>query len=170
VPDYQGRWNGDYVVTSCTSDGDFQRGNFCGEFPTTDLYALTMGLSQDRDAVNGTSDFGDLPGPVQGSIRMSGHLLLSAAFTLPVDDFVIDVTLADWEALSTDNERMTGRFGMVVRAARLQGSARIDFELRIFGKTSTTPVASQPCQGPDAPGRAGTRHQAPVRIPDATRA
>jgi Bacterial Ig-like domain (group 2) len=96
VPDYQGRWNGDYSITRCSADGDWQRGNFCAEFPTGDLFALTMGLTQNRHAVSGSSDFGELPGPVQGSIRMSGHLLLSASFTIPADDVVIDVTLTDW--------------------------------------------------------------------------
>ena len=161
VPDYQGRWNGDFSVTGCTADGDFQRGNFCAEFPTADLFALTMGLTQNRDAVNGSSDFGDLPGPVQGSIRMSGHLMLSASFTFPDDDIVVDVTLTDWEALTTDNERMTGRFAFAVRASRLQGTARIECDLRTFGKTSTTPVAAQSRAGgrifPDAVRRAVRR-------------
>jgi hypothetical protein len=147
VPDYQGRWNGDYTVTRCTADGDFQRGNFCAEFPTANLFALTMGLTQNRDAVNGPSDFGDLPGPVQGLIRTSGHLMLSANFTVPEDDVVIDVTLTDWEALTTDNERMTGRFAMVIRASGLQGTVRIDFDLRIFGKTSATPIAAESRDG-----------------------
>jgi hypothetical protein len=74
---------------------------------------------------------------------MSGHLLLSASFTVPADDIVIDVTLTDWEALTTDNERMTGRFVLVIRASGLQGSGRVECDLRIFGKTSTTPVASE---------------------------
>lgn len=158
VPDYQGRWNGDFSVTGCTADGDFQRGNFCSEFPTPDLFALTMGLTQNRDAVNGSSDFGDLSGPVQGAIRMSGHLMLSASFTIPEDDIVVDVTLTDWEALTSDNERMTGRFAFAVRASRLQGTARIECDLRTFGKTSTTPVAAQSRAGgrifPDAVRRA----------------
>jgi Bacterial Ig-like domain (group 2) len=161
VPDYQGRWNGDFSVTGCTADGDFQRGNFCAEFPTPDLFALTMGLTQNRDAVNGSSDFGDLPGPVQGSIRTSGHLMLSASFTFPDDDIAVDVTLTDWEALTTDNERMTGRFAFAVRASRLQGTARIECDLRSFGKTSTTPVAAQSRAGgrifPDAVSRAVRR-------------
>ena len=101
------------------------------------------------------------PGPVQGSIRMSGHLTLLASFTLPEDDIVIDVTLTDWETLTTDNERMNGRFALVVRASRLQGTARIDCDLRIFGKTSTTPVAAGSRAGgrmlPDAVRRAVTR-------------
>ena len=66
VPDYQGRWNGDFSVTGCTADGDFQRGNFCAEFPTADLFVLTMGLTQNRDAVYGPSDFGDLARPGAG--------------------------------------------------------------------------------------------------------
>ena len=157
VPDYQGRWNGDFSVTGCSADGDFQRGNFCAEFPAGDLFALTMGLTQNRDAVSGPSDFGDLPGPVEGSIRTSGHLILSAGFTGSDDDIVIDVTLTDWEALTTDNERMTGRFALVIRTSGLQGSVRLDCELRIFGKTSTTPVAFESRTGGRMLGDAVTR-------------
>ena len=58
--------------------------------------------------------------------------------------------MRSWEALTTDHERMTGRFALVVRASRLQGSARVDCDLRVFGKTSTTPFASK--------SRAGDRH------------
>jgi hypothetical protein len=53
VPDYQGRWNGDYSVTRCSADGDWERGNFCAEFAPADLFVLTMGLTQNRDVVNG---------------------------------------------------------------------------------------------------------------------
>jgi hypothetical protein len=142
VPDYHGRWNGDYTLGRCTADGDWLRGDFCGEVPTGDLGPIMLGLTQNRADVNGTSDFGELPGPVQGTIRMSGHLPLSGTFTVTIEDFVVDVTLADWEALSIDNDRMTGRFALVFRSSRLEGSARVECDLRIVGKTSSTPLVA----------------------------
>jgi hypothetical protein len=45
-----------------------------------------------------------------------------------------EVTVSNWETLSTDNQRMTGRYALSFRAAALQGSARIDAELRIVAK------------------------------------
>ena len=140
VPDYQGRWNGDFRVSSCTADGDFQRINACSPFAPEDLFVLTMGLSQNRDEVSGTSDFGDLPGPITGSIRTSGHLLLSAVFTVRDEDIVLDVSVPDWEALSIDNERMTGKFTLIFKASGAQGSLRLNCDLRIFAKTSATPA------------------------------
>ena len=141
VPDYHGRWNGTHRITGCTADGDFQATNFCGAFTLGSQFALTMSLTQNRDAVTGTSNIADPPSAVQGSIRTSGNLDLSGKFTVAVQDgVVIDVTLADWEATSTDNERMTGRFGLILRVAQLQGSARIDNDLSGFIKTSTTPA------------------------------
>jgi hypothetical protein len=38
---------------------------------------------------------------------------------------------------------MTGRFALEFRAARLQGSARVESDLRIVGKTSGAPVVSE---------------------------
>jgi hypothetical protein len=107
-----------------------------------------MALTQTRDAVTGTSDFADPPSAVQGSIRMSGHLDLSGTFPLTVEPgFVIDVSLIDWEATTTDNDRMTGRFSLVLRSAQLQSSARIDNDLGTFRKISPTPAAVRSTAG-----------------------
>ncbi len=39
---------------------------------------------------------------------------------------------------------MTGRFRVTMRAAGLQGSIRIDGELRVVAKTSSTPLVAVP--------------------------
>ena len=151
VPDYQGRWNGSHRVTRCTADGDFQLLDFCSEFGTGNSFVLTMGFTQTRDTVSGTSNLGDAPAPVTGSIRPTGHLDLSGTFTIFVDvGVVIDVTLVDWEATTTDNTTMTGRFSVIFRVAQLTGSARIDNDLSNFNKTSATPAIFA------VPGEGGT--------------
>jgi hypothetical protein len=148
VPDFHGRWSGDHRLTGCTADGDFQRGNFCGEFTIGDLFLLNMALTQNRDAVTGTSDFGDPPSAVQGSIRTSGHLALAGTFTVAIEPgVVVEATLVDWEATSTDNERMTGRFSLVLRVAQLQGSARLDNDRGTVRKVTPTPAAVRSVTG-----------------------
>ena len=140
VPDYHGRWNGTHRVTGCSQDGVFQETNFCGEFTIGDVFVMEMRLTQTRDAVTGTSDIADPPSAVQGSVRTSGHLGLSGTFTLTAEGLVLGVALADWESTTTDNDRMTGRFGLVITIPPLQGSARLDNDLVDFRKVSPTPA------------------------------
>jgi Bacterial Ig-like domain (group 2) len=149
VPDYQGRWNGGHRVTKCTADGDFLLLDFCSEFGAGSVYVLTMGFTQNRDTVSGTSNLGDAPATVQGSIRPTGQLDLSGTFTIFVDvGVVIDVTLVDWEATTTDNSTMTGDFSLTFRVAQFTGSARVDNDLSNFNKTSATPsVFERPGEG-----------------------
>jgi hypothetical protein len=54
-----------------------------------------------------------------------------------------EVTVSNWETLSTDNQRMTGRYALSFRAAARQGSARIDAELRIVAKGASGVVGSE---------------------------
>ena len=46
------------------------------------------------------------------------------------------------ETITTDNQRMTGRFTMTFRAAGIQGSVRFSGELRVVGKTAATPLTA----------------------------
>lgn len=145
VPDYHGRWRGDWSVTACAEEGDWR--GVCREFTTGSLWALNLGVTQTRDTVTGTTDFGDdLPGPVSGTIRTSGHLVVSGTYTITIEGLPMEVTVSDWETLTTDNERMTGRFRLGMRAAGLQGSFRTDGELRIVSKTSATPLLAAPSE------------------------
>lgn len=69
VPDYHGRWRGDWIATGCSDEGDWR--GACVDFPSGSLFGLSLDLTQTRDAISGTSDFGDdLPGAVSGTIRM----------------------------------------------------------------------------------------------------
>lgn len=135
LPDYQGRWQGDWSMSGCGDEGDWR--GACGELALGSLWAIALEATQNRDAVNGTVDFGDnQPGQVAGTIRMSGHLVLSGTYTIVQDGLPFEFAVSDWETLTTDNDRMTGRFRLTMRVAGLQGSLRLDGELRVVAKTS----------------------------------
>ena len=58
VPDYHGRWGGDWQVKSCSATGDFV--GICeDEFPPGELVGMTLNATQARDTITGTTDFGD---------------------------------------------------------------------------------------------------------------
>lgn len=139
VPDYHGLWQGDWRVTGCADEGDWV--GLCREFEVGSLWGLTLAVSQNRDAITGTVDFGRLPGPMSGTIRQSGHLVLTAAYTMTIEEEIAtDVTLTDWETITTGNNRMTGRFRATLQAPWCQGSLSADGELRVVIKTAAVPA------------------------------
>jgi hypothetical protein len=137
LPDYHGRWQGDWMTTACGDDGDWR--GACAEFPPGSLFGLLLALTQTGDTVSGTADFGDdSPGAVSGTIRMDGPLALGGTQTVVIEGIPVELVISDWETVTTDNERMTGRFRVTFRVAGLTGSIGIDGEVRIVAKTSTS--------------------------------
>lgn len=142
VPDYHGRWRGDWSATGCADEGDWR--GACAEFPVGSLFGLSLELTQTGDTVSGTTDFGDeLPGAVTGTIRMDGPLVLGGTYTVVFETVPVEITVGNWETVTTDNERMTGRFRLTLRAAGLQGSIGVEGETRIVAKTSAGMLLSQ---------------------------
>ncbi len=82
LPDYQGRWSGDWRIAGCTTDGDWARTDICRDVPVDSLLNLALVLTQDRDNASGNVTLDDLTGPAQGPIRPGGHLNLAGAFTV----------------------------------------------------------------------------------------
>lgn len=142
LPDYHGRWSGDWRVAGCTADGDWARTNICRDVPVGSLAPFALALTQDRDTAAGSVTLDDVTGPVQGSIRLGGQLNIVGTFTTTDQGVVLDSTVADWETITTDNQRMTGGFALVFRAAGLQGSVRFNGELRVVGKTAAAPLSA----------------------------
>lgn len=142
LPDYHGRWSGDWRVAGCTTDGDWARTDICRDVPVDSLLSFALALSQDRDNTSGNVTLDDVTGPVQGPIRLDGQLNVAGAFTSTDGGLVIDTTVADWETATTDNQRMTGRFTLNFRAAGMKGSVRFNGELRIVAKTAATPLSA----------------------------
>jgi hypothetical protein len=143
VPNYQGRWEGDWRVTSCSSSEDWL--DVCEEFRVGELFWISLVIEQNRDTVKGTTDFGDdLPGPVTGFIDMSGMLSVSGTYTILVDaGFLVELTVTDWETISLDNETMTGHMCVIGRAPGMEGSFEIDGEMRIVGKVGPSAAGTR---------------------------
>jgi hypothetical protein len=146
VPDYHGRWSGDWQVRSCSATGDWA--GACAEFPPGDLFGFTLNATQTRDTITGTTDFGDdLPGPITGTIATNGHLAVTGTYTVNVEGISLEVTVSDWDTNTTDNQTMTGRLRLTFRAAGLQGTLQNDGEIRVVTKVSSTPSAFPASQG-----------------------
>jgi hypothetical protein len=141
VPDYQGRWVGDWTAVGCTDDGDWR--GACSEFPSGSLWALWLDFTQTRDTISGRTDFGDgLAVAVAGTIMMSGPIVLNGTSGIVIEGVPLEATVSDWETLTTDNERMTGRFRFILRAAGVQGSLGLQGEARIVTKASASTSVS----------------------------
>jgi hypothetical protein len=143
VPDYHGRWEGDWSVSACSGSGDLQE--ICEVYPPDELFGLTLVANQTRDTITGTIDFGDdLPGPVTGTIAMDGQLSVGGTYTITVEDITLELTVSNWDTVTTDNQRMTGSMRVTGRAMGVQGSFTVDGNLRIVTKTSSQPSRAAP--------------------------
>jgi hypothetical protein len=141
VPDYHGRWLGDWTAVACGDEGDWR--GACAEFPPGSLWGLLLDVTQTRDTISGRTDFGDdLAVVVTGTIMVSGPLVVNGTNTIVIEGLPLELTVSNWETVTSDNERMTGRFRVTFRAAGLQGSLGIDGEARIVAKTSASPMVS----------------------------
>lgn len=147
LPDYHGRWSGDWRINGCTTDGDWAGSDICRDVPVGSLLPFALALTQNRDAAAGNVTLDDVAGPIQGSIQLGGQLGATGAFTFTDEGITIDVAVTDWQTTTTDNQRMTGRFVLVFRTALLQGSVRFDGELRIVSKSAATPLSASGRQG-----------------------
>jgi Big-like domain-containing protein len=145
LPDYHGRWTGDHTLTGCAADGIWM--GFCDDIEFGQVSILGMALTQNRDALTGPVDYDDVSIPTQGSIQMSGHLVLQGSRTEVVDGIPVDFSLSNWETVTSDNERMVGRLSLTVRITGFAGSLRFDSELRIMNKSSATPIVAATPRG-----------------------
>lgn len=147
VPDYHGRWGGDWQVTSCSATGDWV-GACEDEFQTGDLFGFTLNATQTRDTITGTTDFGDnIPGPVTGTIATDGHLAVAGTYTISIEGLSLEVTVSDWDTNTTDNQTLTGRFRLTLRVSGLAGALAVNGDIRVVTKVSSTPSAVQAGRG-----------------------
>ena len=139
VPDYHGHWDGMTRLTGCTAEGDF--GGACADAIGGGL-ALTLAVTQNRDAIAGDVDFDGARGPISTAVQVDGRLVTTGALTLDVDGITFNVALSDWNTATTDNQRMTGRFGLDIRHPLLSGFWRLEGDLASIQKTAATLTAT----------------------------
>jgi hypothetical protein len=138
VPDYHGRWEGGWTITGCSDSGELA--GVCAGFATGDLFGLTLVVNQNRDTMTGTTDFGDdLPGPVSGTIQITGHLVVTGTYTIVVDDLPLEFTIAEWQTTTTDNLIMTGQIRLRIAIPGVQGFVMPEGTLTGVTKRSNVP-------------------------------
>lgn len=129
VPNYQGRWSGNYTVTGCNQSGIFEQISTCGQFLNNTL-PITLTLTQNLDQVTGTIALGTITGSVSGPLSNDGTLLLSG--TLPG---TFNVTLLNWSTVASGSG-MTGVWLMNFASPTLSGSANLAARIISVAKTS----------------------------------
>lgn len=128
LPDYAGRWAGDFVVMSCSVSGSFLP-QWCTQIRALPALPARLDLVQTRSAVSGSWTLQeDATGTVTGNIAASGLLALQGS----VSRGGITTTISTWESLTTDNQSMSGTFTLTWRAAGVPGSATTGVALRNF--------------------------------------
>ena len=131
LPDYAGRWTGQFVVTSCSVTGSFQA-QWCRQIQASPPFPARLDLVQTRSAVSGTWTLQDeATGSVTGNIAADGRLTLEGSVFLGG----ITTTISSWESLSTDNQSMSGTFTLTWRATGVSGSATTRVTLQNFRRS-----------------------------------
>jgi hypothetical protein len=125
IPDYAGRWTGNWVVNSCTVQG--LPASWCdpirnGAFPAT------LDIRQSKDVVSADWTFQETSGTHPGTIAPNGTLTLTGS-TLQ-NGVTIEIT--SWQTITTDNRTMTGAFSLTWRPP--SGSAQTGITLQSFTK------------------------------------
>ncbi len=133
VPDYQGRWEGDYAVTACTESGDFV--GFCQDFPVNEVLPIMVQLTQTGDAAQGTMMLGELPATARGTVD-DGAALPIADATIAVEGISILVSSTRFTMEGTD--RLQGTFRTTWTYPGAAGRGQFDASLRTVSRTSTT--------------------------------
>jgi hypothetical protein len=135
VPDYQGQWNGDFTVSSCTGTGIFAGPPaFCNAFQSGTVLAMRLTLSVVGTQVSGTGTFGGVSIPVSGVIGNDGRLLLSGSGGVVVQNLNATLTLTNWSTTASGTS-MTGSWTTTWATAQGSGSATTSQTIRTLTKT-----------------------------------
>ena len=136
LPNYQGTWSGNYIITSCNATGDFILGGFCDGFAVGTEWPTDLVLTQIEDQVTGRFYLGALSADAIGPVQTDGLLMLTGLVTS--DPFTIDVL---WQAQSTTPGQITGTLDWLVLASSYYGDARVSCRILSLNRTSTMAMA-----------------------------
>jgi Bacterial Ig-like domain (group 2) len=141
VPDYQGTWNGEYVIRACRASGGFDPKDFCSAdgFKAGQRLPITFALTQDRDRLSGSVFIGTLEHTLDASsaIRVDGGAALSGAGSATVEDVKVDTTINP-VAIRASGPSLTGSFTLTLGVSGVAGSAAFDAHLGAVTRTAAT--------------------------------
>lgn len=148
VPNYQGTWNGDYTVRSCTATGAFTPSDWCGSdgFTIGEINPITIAITQSGDALSGTISLGAITTTLDASssIRVDGFTTITAQGTYPTSGVTVIVTLNPVN-LRADGPNIIGSFTVAFTVAGVPGSASFTADLNTMTRSSAlTATATMP--------------------------
>jgi hypothetical protein len=128
---FAGTWAGTYVVEACDGTGSVQD-LFCsanrGLFPPGTTLPISMTLNQTGSTVSGTVAFGQVSGPVTGTVNGAGALSLQGT----VASGTVSATIASWST-TVQNGQMVGAITYNFAERTLPGTVAV--RTRLTGVT-----------------------------------
>jgi hypothetical protein len=128
IPDYAGRWSGNWSVTSCTTSGALPSA-WCNSIQNASLPA-TLQINQTKDQVSATWTLQESNGTAQGSVSSDGKLTLAGSNL----QSGVTIEIVSWQTVTVDNQSMTGTFTLKWSPAGVAGSAQTVVVLQNFRK------------------------------------
>jgi hypothetical protein len=140
VPDFQGTWGGEYVVTSCNDTGDFD-GWFCQEFPANERLPIALQMTQNAnsDAAEGAVAYGAYETSTSGTVDDGGILALKDA-TVTDEDVTIQVSSLKLGVQGTNH--LTGTFRTTWTYKGAAGHGEFDAQLTTVTRASSSAIVA----------------------------
>jgi hypothetical protein len=138
VADFQGRWDGDYAITSCSESGNFT--GFCQDFNLGLILPTTMVYTQSRDVVDGTFYLGSIAAAAHGTQSEGGALALPD-MTMQTGSYKIVIGMGNFSVDSSDH--MQGTFRATWTTTSFPGEGRFDGRIRVMIRNSAAASAAR---------------------------
>jgi hypothetical protein len=143
VPDYQGRWSGGLLVTSCTETGVFADMDFCGDNLVGSTWGYSLSLSQSGAQMTALADYGSpyvfpsIPAPIgeDGASNFTPLLnVTDSGFTLTLE--------AAFNINSTRVNQLTGTVNELWRFPNIAGEGRLTQDIVSTTRTGALALSS----------------------------
>lgn len=141
--DYQGVWEGDYVLRRCEETGDWRGSEFCDRengFQVGDILDIGLELRQTADAVTGDIILGTAEGTATGTIDGNGRLNGTGSITITEDGVSLAIAVNPM-SFNAEGDRLTGRVTVTFTVAGASGHGQFEGELQTVVRTSTNVAA-----------------------------
>lgn len=137
--DYQGVWEGDYVLRRCEEAGDWRGSEFCDRengFQVGDLLEMGLELRQTAGAVSGDIILGSAEGTATGSIDDNGRLTGTGSITITEDGVSLAIAVNPM-SFNAEGDRLTGRITVTFTIAGASGHGQFEGELQTVVRTAS---------------------------------
>jgi hypothetical protein len=126
VPNYQGQWQGSYVVRSCTSSGTFNNCTATGIFAVGNVLPASMAFVQTDNMINGNFFLGQVANtPISAQIAGDGGVTFTGTSTNSTT-ISADTT---WRVNLVANDRLVGNHTQVFHSTVSAGTMVVESDI-----------------------------------------